>query len=72
MAQSVYGFYIVEDTAQTGVYKVVDIDTGKTLISGLSGMTARYVCSTDESNVFGFTFANEATDTDETRYYVIN
>lgn len=72
MAQSAYGFYIVEDTAQTGVYKVVDIDTGKTLISGLSGMTAQYVCSTDESNVFGFTFANEATDTDETRYYVIN
>lgn len=72
MAQSVCGFYIVEDTAQTGVYKVVDIDTGKTLISGLSGMTAQYVCSTDESNVFGFTFANEATDTDEMRYYVIN
>lgn len=71
MSRSSYGIYIVSDGTQAQTYSVVDIDTGKTLVTGLASMTASVVCETDDSTVFGFTFKNTATDVNETRYYIV-
>lgn len=71
MSRSSYGIYIVSDGTQAQTYSVVDIDTGKTLVTGLASMIASVVCETDDSTVFGFTFKNTATDVNETRYYIV-